>query len=97
MIFLQTLEELPLDYEVPTTRSSGLTDATGLPPFTGNGNLHGLGSQSPSAAYMGSPKSSKSRRAFLSGEQPSPLNNSFTQIPNGGFEDVGVAYPSIFA
>lgn len=92
-----TLEELPLDYEVPTTRSSGLTDATGLPPFTGNGNLHGLGSQSPSAAYMGSPKSSKSRRAFLSGEQPSPLNNSFTQIPNGGFEDVGVAYPSIFA
>ncbi|KAI5070335.1 hypothetical protein GOP47_0014678 [Adiantum capillus-veneris] len=91
-----TLEELPLDYEVPTSRSSVLTDATGLPPSSGNGAWHGLGSQSPSAAYMGSPKSSKSRKAFLSGEQPSPLNNSFTQMANGGVEAAAVAYPSIY-
>lgn len=82
-----------MDYEASSTRSVSLADATGLPPFTGNGSL---GSQSPSAAYMGSPKISKSRRAFLSGEQPSPLNSSYTRIPNGDVEDAGVAYPSIF-
>lgn len=92
-----TLEELPLDYEVPASRSSSLTDATGLPPSSGNGTWQGLGSQSPSAAYIGSPKSSsKSRKSFLSGEQPSPLNSSFSQMANGSVEAPGVAYPSIF-
>lgn len=88
-----TLEELPLDYEASASRSASLADATGLPPFTGNGSL---GSQSPSALYMGSPKTSKSRRAFLSGEHPSPLNSSYTRTPNGDVEEAGVAYPSIF-
>eukprot|EP00249_Psilotum_nudum_P020336 c27659_g1_i8 orf=497-3082(+) len=100
-----TLEELPLDYEV-AVRPVNVGDATGLPPSLtksyvmspsmyamANGDLSGLGSQSPSASYMGSPRSSKSRRSNLSGEQQS---NSSSGNANGVSSGVaGVSYPVI--
>ncbi|MCO5576379.1 hypothetical protein L7F22_030189 [Adiantum nelumboides] len=97
-----TLEELPLDYEASSTRSS-LTDAMGLPPLLAkssgipyqvmaNGDAH----ENQNAAFMSSPKTSKSRKSGLSGEIPSSFNNSYTVDVNGP-GDAGVAYPSIFA
>ncbi|KAH7284156.1 hypothetical protein KP509_34G041800 [Ceratopteris richardii] len=91
-----TLEELPLDYDVSASRPSSLTEPSGTSPSIGNGSWHGIGSQSPSAAYVGSPKSSRSRRAATSGEQPSPLNSVYSSQANGGAEIAGVFYPSVF-
>lgn len=101
---VHTLEELPLDYEVPSTRAAGVTDATGLPPSLAkvsgisnsfqafaNGDMHG----SPNAAFMSPPRSSKSRKSLLSGELPLPFNSSYSADMNGSGES-GVSYPSIF-
>lgn len=103
-----TLEELPLDYEVPSSRPLSVSDATFLPPSMAkapgippsiysmpNGDLHSLGSQSPSGVHMSPPRSSKARKSFFSGEQPSPLNNSYSMNSNGIGGGVGLMYPAI--
>ncbi|KAJ7554794.1 hypothetical protein O6H91_05G009400 [Diphasiastrum complanatum] len=73
-----TLEELPLDYEVPVKIVQHVTDTSALPVPAGksaaipqsfhavsNGELAGLAPQSPSSSsYTSSPRYTKSRRSF---------------------------------
>ncbi|KAG0554580.1 hypothetical protein KC19_12G102200 [Ceratodon purpureus] len=100
----QTLEELPLDSEGSSRQMHSNIDATGLPPPpsakgpSNSGSLHGdyngMASQSP-RSFMGSPRSSKSRRAS---SDPSMGSNGFMSSNSGDLGVVasgGVRYPTI--
>eukprot|EP01018_Ginkgo_biloba_P007166 Gb_18285 [translate_table: standard] len=99
-----TLDELPLDWDLPSKSSSASIDATGLPRAHGhvpsiyamaNGDSNGLGSHSSSPSYLGPPRNTKSRKSSHSGEQPSPLNSSV--MANGAAQSLGpgAGYPAI--
>ena len=101
------MEDLPLDFDAPMAKATGVTDATGLPHSmakssgvgssfysAANGDIHRYGSQSPSAAVMGSPKHNKSRKSNPSGEQASPFHSNYNPHGNG-IPDGGVLYPSV--
>jgi len=105
----QTLEELPLDSEVSSRQLHFSIDATGLPPppsakgAFNSTTLHGLShsdytgmtAQSPKAAFMGSIRSSKSRRAS---SDPCMDSHGFASSNNGDLSvamSSGERYPTI--
>ncbi|XP_057817194.1 dynamin-related protein 3A isoform X2 [Cryptomeria japonica] len=76
----RTLDELPLDSDVPSKNSSSTVDATGLPRAQGfqpsmfaiASDEYGVfGPQSSNIPYLGTTKNAKSRKSSNSGEQPS--------------------------
>ncbi|GLJ28873.1 hypothetical protein SUGI_0569070 [Cryptomeria japonica] len=88
-----TLDELPLESDVPSRMSNVGMDATGLPRASAltpsiygmvNGDYGGIGS------YMGSPTRTKSRKSAHSGEQPSPLNSSAAANGSGQSSAIGL-------
>jgi hypothetical protein len=96
ILLLQTLEEMPFDFE---TSSGGLSaiDELGLAFNLDKGSSipfsmvdAELGSQSPSAAYT---KGSKTRKALV-GEQQSLSNGSYVTTTGGA---IGGSFPSAYA
>lgn len=99
-----TLEELPLDSEGSSRQLHSSIDATGLPPPPSakgpsnsaalHGDYNGMAAQSP-RSFMGSPRSSKSRRAS---SDPSMGSNGFMSSNSGDLgaaASSGVRYPTI--
>ncbi|KAH9304002.1 hypothetical protein KI387_008406 [Taxus chinensis] len=96
-----TLDELPLESDMPSRSSNLVMDATGLPRASAltpsiygmtNGDFSGVG------PYMGSPTRTKSRKSPHSGEQPFQLNSSLAAMAaNGSGQSsvIGASYPTI--
>ncbi|CAM6099196.1 unnamed protein product [Calypogeia fissa] len=93
-----TLEELPVDPDTPSRPLHSIPDSTGLPspaskghPMSpaayamANGDFSGFGPQSPSnSAFIGSPRSTKSRRPFHSAEQVPSSNGPVSSVGSNG-------------
>lgn len=101
----QTLEELPLDSDVPPKPLHTAADATGLPPISkpgsasaamygmSNGDVNGNGVMSPvGSGYMLSPRNPKTRRSFAEHLSAS-ANGGISSNSNG--HAVGAGYPTI--
>uniref|UniRef100_A0A0D6R8X3 Dynamin-type G domain-containing protein n=1 Tax=Araucaria cunninghamii TaxID=56994 RepID=A0A0D6R8X3_ARACU len=96
-----TLDELPLDSDIPSKSSIAALDATGLPRAQGlppsmfsvaGGEYDGFGSQSSNLSY--STRYAKSRKSSHSGEQQSSFHSNI--LANGGPTlSSGAAYPVV--